>query len=65
MPGSCEPPRSTNPNQRKALPIMTQTATTAQQACMNCGGTGQVQTPIENTATGQTTALTETCLDCL
>ena len=59
------PPWSTNPNQRKALPIMTQTATTTQQACTTCNGTGQVQTPVENSATGQTSTLTETCLDCL
>lgn len=62
MPGSYGPPRSTNPNQRKALPIMAQTATTC---CTTCNGTGQVQVSIYNTATGQTTTNTETCLDCL
>jgi hypothetical protein len=43
---------------------MTQTAATPQQACA-CNGTGQVQTSIESTATGQTQTLTESCLDCL
>ncbi len=43
---------------------MSHTDTTQQQACGTCNDTGQVQVPIYNTATGQTTTLTETCLDC-
>lgn len=39
--------------------------TTQQQACATCNGAGTVQKPIYNTATGQTTTVTETCLDCL
>jgi DnaJ-class molecular chaperone len=44
---------------------MTQANATAQQTCSTCNGTGQVQKSIYNTATGQTTTVTETCLDCL
>jgi DnaJ-class molecular chaperone len=43
---------------------MSHTDTTT-QTCGTCNGTGQVQVSIYNTATGQTTTNTETCLDCL
>jgi DnaJ-class molecular chaperone len=61
-PGRRKPPSRTapepsNPDKRKALPIMTQT-------CSTCHGTGTVQKSIYNTATGTWTTVTETCLDC-
>lgn len=44
---------------------MSHTTATQQQTCSTCGGTGTVKVQIYNTATGQTTTNTETCLDCL
>jgi hypothetical protein len=45
---------------------MSHTDTAAQQqTCGTCNGSGQVQVQIYNTATGQTTTNTETCLACL
>jgi hypothetical protein len=68
-PGRRKPPSRTAPepsypSKRKALPIMTQTAVSAQQACSACNGTGTVKKPIYNTATSTWTTVTETCLDC-
>jgi hypothetical protein len=40
-------------------------AQTTAACCTACNGTGQVQTTVENSATGQSQTLTETCLDCL
>jgi len=45
---------------------MTQANAAAQPPpCPSCGGSGEVQTEMYNTATGQTDTLTETCLECL
>jgi DnaJ-class molecular chaperone len=63
-PPSRTAPEPTNPGKRKALPIMTQTAATAQHTCSKCHGTGTVRTSIYNTVTGKWETLTETCLDC-
>ncbi len=34
-------------------------------ACSSCGGSGTRRVVIQNTATGKTQVLTETCLSCM
>lgn len=63
-PPSRTAPEPTNPDKRKALPIMTQTATAAQQPCTTCNGTRQVQVEIFNTPTNKWITITQACPDC-